>query len=174
MVPATGKGRPTPSRKEAEAARKKRMAPPRNRKEAAARRREAIREARAKTRAAMETGEERYLPVRDQGPVKRYIRDYVDSHRTIGQFMIPIFFVIFVLVYVNTSWAATLGSMAWLIVIVLLALDSVRILRGVKAGIRSRFGDDATKGITMYTLLRSWQMRRLRLPKPLVKPGQPI
>lgn len=174
MVKASGKGRATPTRKEAEAARKKRMAPPRNRKEAAARRKEAIRASRAKTRAAMETGEERYLPVRDQGPVKRYARDYVDTHRTIGEFLLPIFFVIFALVFINTPWAAAVGNTAWLIVIVLLALDSVRIVRGVKAGIRSRFGDDATKGITMYTLLRSWQMRRLRLPKPLVKPGQPI
>lgn len=174
VVKASGKGRATPTRKEAEAARKKRMAPPRNRKEAAARRKEAIRASRAKMRTAMETGEDRYLPARDQGPVKRYIRDYVDSHRTVGQFLIPIFFVIFVLVYVNASWASAIGSTAWLVVIVLLTLDSIRILRGVKAGIRSRFGDDATKGITMYTLMRSWQMRRLRLPKPLVKPGDRI
>ena len=173
-VKGAGKGRPTPSRKEAEAARKKRMAPPRNRKEAAARRKEAVRASRAKVREAMETGEERYLPARDQGPVKRYVRDYVDTHRTIGQFLIPIFFVIFMLVFIQTGWAALLGEAAWLIVIVLLALDSLRILRGVKSGIRSRFGDDATKGIAMYTLLRSWQMRRLRLPKPRVKPGDPI
>lgn len=174
MVKVGGKGRPTPTRKEAEAARKKRQAPPRDRKEAAVRRKEAIRDSRAKLRTAMETGDDRYLPARDKGPVKRFIRDYVDSHRTIGQFFLLIFFFIALLFFVNTAWAAAVGSAAWLGVIVLLVLDSIRVTRGVKAGIRERFGADATKGVTMYTLMRSWQMRRLRLPKPLVKPGDPI
>lgn len=169
-----GKGRATPTRKAAEAARKQRQAPPRNRKEAAARRRSAVRESRERTRTAMETGDDRYLPVRDQGPVKRYIRDYVDSHRTIGQFFLVIFFLIALLFLVNTAWAAAIGSAAWVSVLVLLVLDSIRISRGVKAGIRERFGSGATSGITMYALMRSWQMRRLRLPKPLVKPGDPI
>lgn len=170
----SGKGRATPTRKEAEAARKKRQAPPRDRKEAAARRKAAMRASREKTRTAMETGDDRYLPARDQGPVKRYIRDYVDSHRTIGQFFLVIFFFIALLFFVNTSWAAAIGSTAWVVVLVLLVLDSIRITRGVKAGIRERFGAEATSGITMYTLMRSWQMRRLRLPKPLVRPGDPI
>jgi hypothetical protein len=170
----SGKGRPTPSRKEAEAARKKRQAPPRDRKEAAARRKVAMRESRIKMRAAMETGEDRYLPSRDQGPVKRYIRDYVDSHRTIGQYFLVIFFFIVLLVFVNTTWAASISSAAWVAVLVLLVLDSIRITRGVKAGIRQRFGEEATRGVTMYAVMRAWQMRRLRMPKPLVSPGDPI
>lgn len=173
-APLTGKGRPTPTRAQAQAARKQRTAPPRNRKEAATRRKEAVRASRGKVRAAMETGDDRYLPARDQGPVKRYIRNYVDAHRTIGEFLLPIFFVIFVLAYLGTTWSPGLGNIAWLVVMALLALDSVRIIRGVKPGIRSKFGDDASKGITMYTLMRSWQMRRLRLPKPQVKPGDSV
>lgn len=168
---AAGKGRPTPTRAEAQAARKQRTAPPRTRKEAAVRRKEQVRTSRGKMREAMATGDDRYLPARDQGPVKRYIRDYVDSHHTVGQFLLPIFFVIFVFVYVNASWAPTVSSTAWIAVIILLTVDSFRILRGVKAGIRSRFGDAETRGIPMYALTRSWQMRRLRMPKPQVKPG---
>jgi hypothetical protein len=169
-----GKGRPTPTRAQAQAARKQRTAPPRNRKEAAARQKQAAGASREKMREALKTGDERYLPARDQGPVKRYARDYVDAHRTIGEFLLPTFFVIFLLVYVHASWASTLGSTAWLVVIAALGIDSVRILRGLKAGIRSKFGDDATKGIAMYSLMRSWQMRRLRLPKPLVSPGDKV
>ncbi len=171
---ATGKGRPTPTRAQAQAARKQRSAPPRNRKEAAARRKDAVRESRGQMRSAMATGDERYLPTRDKGPVRRYVRDYVDSHRTMGEYLLPVFFVLFILVYVSASLAAAVGSFAWLAVMALLAVDSVRIMRGLKAGIRSRFGDGATKGITMYALTRAWQMRRLRLPKPMVKPGDPI
>ncbi|MBA3308689.1 MAG: DUF3043 domain-containing protein [Nocardioidaceae bacterium] len=169
-----GKGRPTPKRRSAEDARKKRMTPPRTRKEAAQRQRETTKAARLKTRSAMETGEERYLPPRDQGNVKRYVRNYVDSHRTVGQFLLPIFFVIFVLVFLNSPVAANVGSFAWIAVIIWIMVDSFRVLRGVKKGIASRFGADEAKGITMYALLRSWQMRRLRLPKPQVSPGDKI
>jgi Protein of unknown function (DUF3043) len=169
-----GKGRPTPSRKEAEANRKKRMTPPRNRKEASALQRQRMKEKRQQQRAALDSGDERYLPPRDQGPVKRYIRNYIDSRYTIGQFMLPGFFVIFALFYVNQAWAARLSSSAFLTVFLLVIIDSIRIRRGVRAGIRERFGADETKGTTMYALLRSWQMRRLRLPKPQVKPGDKI
>ncbi len=169
-----GKGRPTPSRKEAEAARKKRMTPPRNRKEAAALQRQRMKETRKKQRAAMDSGDERYLPARDQGPVKSFIRNYVDSRYTIGQFMLPGFFVIFALFYVNQEWAARLSSSAFLTVFLLVIIDSIRIRRGVRTGIKERFGDEAVKGTTMYALMRAWQMRRLRLPKPTVKPGDKI
>jgi hypothetical protein len=169
-----GKGRPTPTRAQAQAARKQRTAPPRNRKEAAARQKQAATASRDKMREALKTGDERYLPARDQGPVKRYVRDYVDAHRTIGEFLLPTFFVIFLLVYVHASWAATLGSTAWLVIIAALAIDSVRILRGLKAGLRSKFGNDTTQGVTMYALMRAWQMRRLRLPKPQVSPGDRV
>jgi hypothetical protein len=50
----------------------------------------------------------------------------------------------------------------------------VRIIRGVKKAITERFGADETRGITMYALMRSWQMRRLRLPKSTVRPGDAI
>jgi Protein of unknown function (DUF3043) len=169
-----GKGRPTPRRSEAEAQRKKRMAPPRNRKEANAVHRQRSREQRAKQMEAMRSGDERYLPARDQGPVKRFIRDYVDAHRTIGELLIPIFVVIFVLVYIRTPWAAALGSVAWLVVLVAMALDSVRIVTGAKRALTAKFGKDEAKGNVMYILMRSWQMRRLRLPKPRVKAGAKI
>jgi DUF3043 family protein len=169
-----GKGRPTPSRKEAEAARKKRMTPPRNRKEAAALQRQRTKEKRRLAREGLDAGDERYLPARDQGPVKAFIRDYVDSRYTIGQFMLPGFFVIFALFYVNQAWAARLSSSAFLTVLLLVIIDSIRVRRGVRAGIKERFGADEAKGTTMYALMRSWQMRRLRLPKPRVKPGAKI
>jgi len=170
-----GKGRPTPSRKEAEAARKKRLAPPRTRKEASLQRREKMRESKLAQRAALEgRGDDSYLPARDQGPERRFLRDYVDTRRTIGEFMLPLFFLIFVSVYINQEWAQRFSSSAFLLVVVLMILDAVRIVRGSKSALREKFGDDAVKGNTMYTLLRSWQMRRLRLPKPRVKAGEKI
>jgi hypothetical protein len=169
---ATGKGRATPKRRDAEAARKKRMTPPRTRKEANALHRERSKDQRAKQRMAMAgTGDDRYLPARDQGPVKRYIRDWIDSRRTIGEFLIPVFFLMFILMIVLTPITQYVGSFAWVIILVLLGFDSIRIIRGVKRDVAAKFGESETHGITMYALMRSWQMRRLRLPKPAVKPG---
>lgn len=168
---AQGKGRATPTRKEAEALRKKRLTPPRNKKEANALHRDRVREQRAKTRAAMSgTGDDRFLPARDQGPVKKLIRNYVDSRRTIGEFLIPAFLLVFVLGVLLQAYAAY-TPIAWVAVLVALTLDSVRVLRGVRKAIIDRFGAGQTQGIAMYTLMRSWQMRRLRLPKPVVHPG---
>ena len=76
---AGGKGRPTPTRKEAEAAAKARAKVPRTRKEQAAAARLARSDSSTKMRQAMKTGEEKYLPARDRCPVKRFIRDMVDS-----------------------------------------------------------------------------------------------
>jgi hypothetical protein len=171
---AQGKGRATPKRKEAEALRKKRMAPPRNRKEASALRKERMKEHRVKQRAALAGGDDRYLPPRDQGPVKKFIRDYVDSHRTIGEFFLPVFIVMFVLVVVAPKNVQAASSFAWIVLLVVVAADAVRVLRGVKKAITERFGAAETHGIAMYTIMRSWQMRRLRLPKATVRPGSSI
>jgi hypothetical protein len=172
---AQGKGRATPKRKEAEAARKKRMSPPKNRKEASVMRRERVKEQRLKQREAMAgTGDDRFLPVRDRGPVKKLVRDYIDSHRTVGEYLVPIFLLMLVLSIALSSVTQNLGTFAWLIVVLLLTVDSVRVVRGVKKAITERFGADQTKGITMYAMMRSLQMRRLRLPKATVRPGATI
>ena len=69
------KGRKTPSRKEAEEARKKAMKTPMTRKEQMKREREARAQIRERQQEALKSGDERYLPVRDRGPVRRFIRD---------------------------------------------------------------------------------------------------
>jgi hypothetical protein len=172
---AGGKGRPTPSRKDAEAARKKLNSAPRTRKEAAALQRERTRAARTRQRSALDgRGSDRDLPTRDQGPVKGFIRDWVDSHFTVGQFLLPFMFVMFVLTLVRTAWANAMSSTLFLSVIMLLIVDSVRVSRSIKKGIEARFGKAAAAHTTMYALLRAWQMRRLRLPKPRVSVGDQI
>ena len=170
-----GKGRPTPSRKEAEAQRKKRMSAPRTRKEASALQRERMKEARARQRSAMDGGgSDKDLPVRDRGPVKGFIRDWIDSRFTVGQFLLPFMFLMFALTLIRAPWAPAMSSTLFLSLILFLALDSFRIVRGLKKALAQRFGDESTKGTTMYALLRAWQMRRLRLPKPRVSVGDQI
>lgn len=174
---ASGKGRATPKRKEAEAARKKRLTPPKTRKEANALRRERVREQRVKQRVALAGGDDKYLPARDQGPVKKYIRDYVDSRRTIGEYLIPIFIAVLVIQVLMSGLSSAvpfIGSLPWIIVLGALTFDSFRLLRGLRRGIAERFGADKSKGIAFYALMRSWQMRRLRLPKATTQRGAEI
>lgn len=170
---AAGKGRPTPTRKEAEAARKSRMTTPRTRKEQAAARRAKTQAFRERQKQALLTGDDAYLPARDKGPVKRYARDYVDSRWCVGEVLLPLFFLVFVAMTVAPQIAA-FASTAWLVVITLMVLDGIRIVRGVKAGVRAKFGEDETKGIATYAVMRAMQMRRLRLPKPTVKHGASV
>ena len=82
------KDRPTPKRKDAIAARKVSSLAPASTKEEKKRAKDAARAARIANRAAYLRGDENALPIRDKGPVKRYVRNYIDSRRSIGEFQL--------------------------------------------------------------------------------------
>jgi hypothetical protein len=171
-----GKGRPTPKRSEAEQQRKKRMAPPRNRKEAAAIQRERTRGEREKRMKAMQSGDERYLPTRDRGPVRRFTRDFIDSRRNVGELLLPLLVLILVLSFVGQSqlWARNATATIWTLTIVLTALDTVFLTFRLGRQLKVRFPDTSTRGAKFYGVLRSSQLRPLRMPKVQVKPGQAL
>ena len=171
---AGGKGRPTPTRKEAEAARKQSLTTPRTRKEQSAARRAQTQAARERQRLGMATGNDAYLPERDKGPVRRFARDFVDRRWCIGEVLMPLFIVVFVILLVTPTQVNAFASLAWLLVLVAMVADAVRIARGVRTGVKERFGEAETKGVAIYAILRAWQMRRLRMPKPLVGHGDSI
>jgi Protein of unknown function (DUF3043) len=172
----SGKGRPTPKRSEAERQRKKRMSPPRNRKEASAIQRERVRADREKRMKAMQSGDERYLPARDQGPVRRFTRDFVDSRRNVGELLLPLLVLILVLSFVGESqlWARNATATIWTLTIVLTALDTVFLTFRLGRELKVRFPDTSTRGAKFYGVLRSSQLRPLRMPKAQVKPGQKL
>jgi hypothetical protein len=167
------KGRATPSRKEAEAARKRAMKQPMTRKEQMKREREARIQIRERQQAALRSGDEKYLPVRDRGPVRRFIRDYVDRRYLVAEFLLPILIVSFVVTTLPQPWNG-IGVLVWLGVTILTIIDEAMLIRRIKKEIRSRFPDERAKGVTMYTLLRSTQLRRFRLPKPQIERGAPL
>jgi Flp pilus assembly protein TadB len=169
------KGRPTPSRKEAEAARKKQMKVPVSRKDQAKRERIAREEIRLRQREALKSGDERYLPAREQGPVRRFIRDYVDRRWNVAEFLLPFLIAILIVLAVAPTGVQTvLTAFIYPFVIVATILDEAILVRGLRKELRSRFGDDAVKGSTMYAVLRSTQLRRFRLPKTQVKRGEKL
>lgn len=170
--PQAPKGRPTPKRAVAQSQRRSVAAAPANRKEAMKRQREARRADLAKQREALASGDERYLPVRDKGPVRRFVRDYVDSRFCVAEFFLPMAVVILVLSMIQVGNLQTISLLLWMIVIVLIVLDSVGLAIRLKKQIKTRFPNEPARGVVAYGLMRSLQMRRLRLPKPQVKRGE--
>ena len=169
-----GKGRPTPSRKEAEAAAKARAKVPRTRKEQAAAQRLAKSESSAKVRAGMKSGDERYLLPRDKGPVRRFIRDFVDSRLSFVELLIPLLIVTMVLGYSGNEAMRSIGNTILLGTVLLVVVDMVTLRMRLRRQLAERFPDEPTKGLTYYALTRALQMKFMRLPKPRVKIGQKL
>ena len=171
-TPAGGKGRPTPSRKEAEAARKQSLKLPKDPKAARRAARERDREARAQQRAALMAGDERALPARDQGPVKRYVRDFVDSRFTIAEYFIFVALAVLVLGFIPNPVVQAAVSISWMALIAIVAFDEIFLLVRLNSALRKRFPDKAErKGALWYAGLRTLQLRRFRLPPPRVRRG---
>lgn len=106
--------------------------------------------------------------------MRRFARDYVDSRRRAGEFFLPGCFVVLVLSAVRDPRVAAVGNLLWLLLIVSVVMDSVLVARGVKREVRQRYPDAETRGLAPYAVMRGLQLRRLRLPRPQVKPGTPL
>ena len=70
--------------------------------------RAARREQSMKMRQAMMTGDDSGLPPRDKGPVRRYVRDFVDARLSIGTLAMPMMIVVLVLTFINDDQAANI------------------------------------------------------------------
>jgi len=169
-----GKGRPTPSRREAEAAARARAKVPRDRKEHARAQRAARNESSQSVRAAMKAGDERYYLPRDQGPVRRFIRDFVDSRFSFIELMIPLLIVTMVLGYSGNEDLARIGNTILMGTILLVVLDMFMLRRKLRRELTRRFPDEPLKGTTYYAITRALQMKFMRLPKAKVKIGQEL
>ncbi len=169
---AAGKGRPTPTRREAEEARKQRLTPPRTRKEAAAAQRRKRAETMAARREAMRSGDDRFLPARDQGPVRRFARDYVDARWNAAEFLLPVLIIILVLSMIPAT--AVLATMIWLLAIIAPILDSVVLIGRLRAALAKAFPGESTRGAVSYAVLRSAQLRRWRMPPAQVARGEEV
>jgi hypothetical protein len=166
------KGRPTPKRKDAESARKISPLAPAHTKEEKARQKSAARAARIAQRAAYLRGDENALPLRDRGPVKKFVRNYVDSRRSIGEYFLPVIGIVLIVSLIPFAAAAIVGVVLMYTVLIASVIDGALIGRKIKKQVLARFPDESPKGLAMYGWLRSTQMRRMRAPKPGVAVGE--
>lgn len=172
--PVVGKGRPTPKRREAEA-RNQRPLVPGDRKVAKKQAREYRNAAYARQQEAMRTGDERYLPVRDKGRPRRWVRNYVDSHTSPSEFFLILAMASIILLFFANQFpelavtAMLVMYIAFAISLVFALVYSFIIVRKLKA----RFDEDEIPRWTgLYAFTRLFQPRFLRAPKPQVKRGE--
>jgi Protein of unknown function (DUF3043) len=165
------KGKATPKRKDAQARTKVNSLAPSTSKEAKARDRAIAKSRRVESRAAFMRGEESALPIRDRGPAKRWVRNYIDSRRTIGEYFLPTIMLVLVLTVIPVK-AVQLLAILFMYAAMLYSLVSAFFMsRTIKKLVAEKFPNEPLKGIGIYGWLRSTQMRRMRAPAPQVKRG---
>lgn len=171
--PQSPKGRPTPKRVDARTQRRTAVAArPTDRKSAGRQQREARRVAMAKQREALAGGDPRHLPARDQGKVRKAVRDYVDARWHVAEMFLPFAVVIVVLSMLPNLQLKDISLILWLVLIVAIVAQTVWTMFALDRDMKRRFPNDDRRGIRWYGFMRTLQMRRMRMPKPQVKRGQ--
>lgn len=121
----------------------------------------------------MAAGEEKYLPLRDKGPQRRWIRDYVDARFSVGEILIPVMFVVIILTFVSNELLQLIGIAGLWLFFLAAVIDGVILGMLVNRRLSEKFGaDKVQRGNRWYAAMRGMQLRVMRLPKPQVKRGQ--
>ena len=168
MSTQESKGRPTPKRKEAESKRKVSSLAPIVTKDQKRASKAQAREDRVAQRVAYLRGDESALPSRDRGPARRFVRNYVDSRRSTGEYFLPTIFVVLVFTLIQNP-IIQIGAIVLMYAMLLVAvIDGILLSRKIRKAVEEQFPGYETKGLGMYAWLRSTQMRRLRAPHPQV------
>jgi hypothetical protein len=166
------KGRPTPKRRDAEAARRTKAVPPKDRKEAKARMREEKAKERAELMTALRAGDERRYPVRDRGPARRIARNWVDGRRNVGDFFWPAVIAAIVLIVLPIPSVQSLSSFLLVGFYLILMADTAWSLVGLTKVLKEKVPDPLLrKGTLPYAFGRSLQSRKRRLPVCMVERG---
>jgi hypothetical protein len=167
----SGKGHATPTRKEKEAARKRPLVSS-DRTAARKQAREQMQLQRDRARVGLANGEEKYLPIRDRGPQKRYVRDYVDARFSVGEVLIPVMFLVIILTFFPQPEVQVIGIAALWGFFVIAIADAVILGFLLNRKLAAKFGADRVEKVRWYAGMRAMQLRLMRLPKPQVKRGQ--
>lgn len=171
------KGRPTRSRKDAQAARRTPLVP-KDRKEAKRRSKQKDRAAANREHQALLTGDEAHYPVQHRGADRRLVRDVVDSRHNVAEYFLPLAliamlfpfvmqlidpvkFQVVSIVFLAVLWAG----------IIVVVIDTFLVRRKIRKALMERFGV-VPAGMVSYGLLRSTNIRPWRMPKPQIKHGE--
>ncbi len=172
-APQSGKGKATPSRKERVEANRRPLVPNDRKAE-----RERLKAERAKVREGMLRGDDRYLPPRDAGPQRAFVRDWIDSRVfIIGEYALPIMLgLLLIPFFTGDNLEARFLSVAitygYLLIVILVSLFLIWRLGHALA---AKFGKDKLqRGWRLYAFMRSLTFRSARVPKPRVARGEHV
>ncbi len=187
------KGKPTPKRSEASRKRGPVAPAPMTTAEARRRRKEigapklsrderkaerlARRADMSERREKMMAGEDAYLLPRDKGPVRRFVRDIVDSRRNVlGLFMPAALGLIFVMLAMPFPQLQQAISFAMPVLLLIMAVDGVIVGRKANKLVDEKFPDNTESGwkLGLYAASRASQLRRMRAPRPQVNRGDKV
>ncbi|HVV08787.1 DUF3043 domain-containing protein [Amycolatopsis sp.] len=181
------KGRATPKRREAEGKRRGPVAPPPRTTREAMRRNKELRKANPKSKeerrsaakerqARMAAGDDRYLLARDKGPVKAYVRDVVDSRRNLLGLFMPLAVLVFVALLVPYPRIQQYATLLCTLMLLAMVVEGFLSGRRIAKLAREKFPKETVNGrsIGWYAFVRASQIRKLRMPKPRVKPGDAV
>lgn len=140
--------------------------------------REENRASNRKIQERIDAGDERYLQKRDQGEVRRYVRDWVDARRFANNYAFPFAMVLLAVMFFSTfipRLASVLSIVAMVFILVIL-IEMFIIGRRANAAVRKRFPNttDTGFGLGMYASSRASQPRSWRSPKPQVAIGDKV
>lgn len=187
------KGRPTPKRSEAAKKRGPVAPAPQTAAEARRRRKElrgpkltgeerkaeklTRRAETAERRERMMAGDDAYLLPRDKGPVRRYVRDIVDSRRNLlGLFMPAALAMIVFMMALPSLQFQRIMSYTMLGLVVIMAVDGILVGRKVNRMVDEKFPGNTESGwkLGFYAASRASQIRRMRAPRPAVNRGDKV
>ena len=162
-APTGKKDRPTPTRKEAEAARRQRMNTTLSKKQSRAAASRQSRSERMKT-----------ISAREAVPEKVLMRDYIDARFNLGEFLLPSVVVILAVTLLGSYWPAVtlIATLAMYLFIIGVFVDGYLMWRGFKKVLAKRLPKASPKGLLLYGMTRSTQIRRFRSPAPRIKRGE--
>ena len=167
------KGKPTPKRATSEAARRTpivataaKRQPVTKEEKAALKKAEQVR--REESYQGMKAGEERHLPARDKGAQRRYVRQYVDARRNMGEYFMPLalIFIVanFAVLQLEQTALALLLILALYAIVIITLLDAVVMWHKLKKLLLAKFGN-VERGTMLYACMRAFQIRRMRIPQ---------
>ena len=124
-------------------------------------------------REGIAKGDDKYLPPRDRGPVRAYVRDVVDSRpHLLGLFM-PLALIVVVSAFVPVPGFQQNMSFFSLFMLMVMIAEGVYLGLTVNRRARIKFPDVPFNALGMgwYSFTRATQPRKLRMPKPRVERG---
>jgi hypothetical protein len=126
-------------------------------------------------RDRMMAGEEGYLLPRDQGPIRRYARDVVDSRRNLLGLLMPAT-VLLLLATFAVPQLQLFASPAMLVLMAVVGVDAILLGRKVSKLVDAKFPNNTESRwkLGLYAAGRASQLRRLRAPRPQVERGSSV